>query len=197
MKGLIVSQQGRGSFVRTEPRMKYYASLTGSRRKRLEADRRSDTFTQQVQAQGKTPKQVSTVEVMLAVQDIASRLGLEPGEDVGVRRRVMYADNEPIQLGDSYYPLDIVQGSKIMDEADVIEGTDQVLEDLGHTPTRYADEISWRMPTSDEATKLHLGPGVPIARVLRTSFDQNDRAIEVYAVVLPGDRHVLLYEVDA
>jgi GntR family transcriptional regulator len=177
--------------------MKYYASLTGSRRKRLEADRRSDTFTQQVQAQGKTPKQVSTVEVIPAVQDIASRLGLEPGEDVGVRRRVMYADNEPLQLGDSYYPLDIVQGSKIMDEADVIEGTDQVLEDLGHTPTRYADEISWRMPTSDEATKLHLGPGVPIARVLRTSFDQNDRAIEVYAVVLPGDRHVLLYDVDA
>jgi RimJ/RimL family protein N-acetyltransferase len=52
----------------------------------------------------------------------------------------MYADNEPLQLGDSYYPLDIMQGSKIMDEADVIEGTDQVLEDLGHTPSGP----SWR-----------------------------------------------------
>jgi GntR family transcriptional regulator len=84
-----------------------------------------------------------------------------------------------------------------MDPADVTEGTDQVLEDLGHIPSRYEDEISWRMPTSDESTKLHLGPGIPVARVLRTSLDQDDRAIEVYSVILPGDRHVLRYDVDA
>src|SRR5262249_8787812 len=35
-EGLITSSQGRGNFVRAEPRMKYLASLTGSRRKRLE-----------------------------------------------------------------------------------------------------------------------------------------------------------------
>jgi GntR family transcriptional regulator len=196
-EGLIISQQGRGSFVRTKPPMKYYASLTGSRRKRLEANRERDTFTQQVQAQGKTPKQISTVEVVPAPMEIASRLNLDPGQDVAVRRRVMHADNEPIQLGDSYYPLDIVQGSKIMDPADVLEGTDQVLEDLGYIPSHYEDEISWRMPTSAEATKLHLGPGVPVARVLRTSLTQDERAIEVYSVTLPGDSHVLRYDVDA
>jgi GntR family transcriptional regulator len=196
-EGLIISQQGRGSFVRIAPPMKYFASLTGSRRRRLETDRRRDTFAQQVEAQGKTPKQISTVEVIPAPEEIASRLALNSGQDVVVRRRVMYANDEPIQLGDSYYPLEIVQDSKIMDPADVVEGTDQVLEDLGYVPSRYADEISWRMPTSDETTKLHLGPGVPIARVLRTSFDQHDKAIEVYAVILPGDRHVLLYDVDA
>ena len=59
-------------------------------------------------------------------------------------------------LGDSYYPLHIVKTSKIMDPADVVEGTDQVLEDLGHIPTRYEDQITWRMFTSDEATKLRL-----------------------------------------
>lgn len=196
-EGLITSQQGRGSFVRSEPPMRYYASLTGSRRKRLEADRRRDTFTQQIEAQGKTARQVSTVEVLPATAEIAAHLKVQEGEPVAVRRRVMYADDQPLQLGDSYYPLDIVQGSKIMNPADIVEGTDQVLEDLGHIPSRYEDEITWRMPSVDESTKLHLGPAIPVARLLRTTFDQSDRPIEVYWVILPGDRHVLFYEVDA
>lgn len=196
-EGLVTSQQGRGSFVRSEPPMRYYASLTGSRGKRLAANRQRDTFGQQIEAQGKKPRQVSTVETLTAGAKIASRLGLDERENVAVRRRVQYADGEPLQLGNSYYPLSIVQGSKIMNPADVVEGTDQVLEDLGYTPTRYKDEITWRMPTAAEATTLHLGPATPVGCLLRTTLDQNDQPIEVYEVILPGDRHVLLYEVDA
>lgn len=194
-EGLVMSHQGRGTFVRAEPPMRYYASLTGSRNRRLAS--RRDTFSQQVEAQGKRARQVSTVEVVPALTEIAAHLKLKEGEPVAVRRRVMYADDEPLQLGDSYYPLDIVQGSEIMNEADVVRGTDQVLEELGHIPTRYEDEITWRMPSAEEATKLHLSAGTPVGRLLRTSLDQHDRAIEVYEVILPGDRHVLLYEVDA
>ena len=196
-EGLVTSKRGRGSFIRAEPRMKYFASLTGSRAKRTEADRRRDTFTQQIEAQGKAAHQVSTVEELPAPAEIAAHLGVEAGQPIGVRRRIMYADSEPLQLGDSFYPLEIVGGTKMMRPADIVEGTDQVLEDLGHTPTRYEDEITWRMPTAEEATKLHLAPGVPVGRLLRTTFDHHDRPVEVYVVVLPGDRHVLLYEVSA
>jgi len=196
-EGLVTSQQGSGSFVRTPPAMKYYASSTGSRRERLAADRRYDTFTQQIERQGKIAHQVSTVNVVPASEEIAAALSLPPNEPVAVRSRVMYADAEPLQLGDSYYPLDIVADSKIMDPADVVEGTDQVLDDLGHAPVRYEDEITWRMPTTDEATKLYLRPGVPIGRLVRTSFNHADRPVEVYVVILPGDRHVLLYELSA
>lgn len=196
-EGLLTSKQGKGSFVRPEGPMKYYASLTGSRRQRREADRRQDTFAQQVEAQGQTPKQVSTTEVIPADGEIAIHLGLTVGEEVGVRRRVMYADDMPVQLGDSYYPYAIVKDSKIMNPADVVEGTDQVLEDLGYSPAHYEDEISWRMPSIDEATKLHLDAGIPVGQLLRTSYDRNDLPIEVYSVILPGNLHVLLYEVSA
>lgn len=195
-EGLVTSRQGSGSFVRSGPPMKYFASLTGSRRKRLEADRTRDTFAQQIEAQGKVSRQVSVTDVVPAAH-VASYLGLAESDLVGVRRRVMYADDEPLQLGDSYYPLDIVRDSKIMDPGDVVEGTDQVLEDLGHIPTRYEDQITWRMPTSNEATKLQIPPGTPVGQLVRTSFDQNDRPVEVYVVILPGDKHVLLYDVDA
>lgn len=196
-EGLLSSRRGLGTFIRDAPPMKYYASLTGSRRQRLEADRRRGTFTQQVEAQGKRPRQVSTVEVVAPDDELRARLALDADESVIVRRRVMYADDEPLQLGDSYYPLTIVDGSPIMHGAAVVEGTDQVLEDLGHVPTRYEDEITWRMPTAAEAHALRMAPGVPVGQLSRLTLDQEDRPIEVYVVTLPGDRHVLLYEVDA
>ena len=195
-EGLVVGRQGAGWFV-AEPRMKYWASQTGSRRKRLEADRRYDTFTQQVEAQGKRARQDSTVDQIPATEEIATHLRVQPGQPVAVRRRVMFADDEPIQLGDSYYPLNIVIYSKIMDPADIVEGTDQVLEDLGHTPTRYQDEITCRMPTEEEAAALRLFTGTPVHRLLRTTYDQHDKPVEVYVAILPGDRHVLLYDVSA
>lgn len=195
-EGLVIGRQGAGWFV-AEPRMKYWASQTGSRQKRLEVDRRHDTFTQQIEAQGKTARQESTVEQIPADEEIAERLRIPVGRPVAVRRRVMFAGDEPIQIGTSSYPLDIVVYSKIMDPADIPEGTDQILEDLGHAPARYEDEITCRMPTEDEAAALELVGGTPVHRLLRTTFDQGDRPVEVYIVILPGDRHVLLYDVSA
>lgn len=195
-EGLVIGRQGAGWFV-APPRVRYFASMTGSRAKRLEADRRYDTFTQQIEAQGKTARQESTVEQVPADGEISERLNVPPGRPVVVRRRIMFADDEPIQLGTSHYPLDIVCYSPIMDPADIAEGTDQVLEDLGHTPSRYEDEIICRMPTEDEQAALRLFAGTPVHRLLRITFDQNERPVEVYVVILPGDRHVLLYDVSA
>jgi GntR family transcriptional regulator len=195
-EGLVVGLPGAGVFV-AKPRTKYYASLTGSRAQRLKADRRRDTLTQQIEAHGKTARQTSTIEELPADSDVADHLRIQAGTPVAVRRRVMYADDEPLQLGDSYYPLDIVRNSKIMNPADIPEGTDQILEDLGHIPTRHEDEITWRMPTPDEMDTLAIAAGTPIGRLLRTTFNQDERPVEVYIVILPADRHVLLYDVSA
>ena len=61
-----------------------------------------------------------------------------------------------------------------MNPADIKEGIDQVLEDLGYIPTRYEDEITWRIPTPDETDKLIIAAGMPVGHLLRTIFDQND-----------------------
>lgn len=53
------------------------------------------------------------------------------------------------------------------------------------------------MPTEDEIAALRLFTGTPVHRLLRTTFDQHDQPIEVDVVILPGDRHVLLYDVSA
>ncbi|MGH3929402.1 MAG: UTRA domain-containing protein [Pseudonocardiaceae bacterium] len=93
------------------------------------------------------------MEQIPADEEIAAHLRVPVGAPVVARRRVMLADDEPIQLGDSHYPLDMAA--------------------------------------------LRLFSGIPVHRLPRTPFDQHDRPIEVYVVILSGNRHVLLYDVSA
>lgn len=59
---------------------------------------------------------------------------------------------------------------------------------------RAVDELYIRMPTPDEAARLALGPGTPVAYHVATGFTQAGRPVRVAVTVLPGDRHVITYE---
>ena len=64
----------------------------------------------------------------------------------------------------------------------------------GHVQVRAVDEIFVRMPTPGEAKRRDLAPGTPIAQHIITGYDQNDRPIRCVLNILPGDRHVIIYE---
>ncbi len=112
------------------------------------------------------------------------------------RRRVMLVDEEPYQLGDSYYVYDLVKDSAIAEPAPVEEGVLTVLERLHGKPIRYyIDELSFRMPSPEEATALRLDPGVCVVRAVRVAYDAEDAPLEAFDQLLAGDKHVLVYEV--
>jgi DNA-binding GntR family transcriptional regulator len=54
-----------------------------------------------------------------------------------------------------------------------------------------------RMPSPPESRALRLGKGVPVARILRTTYATDGRAVEVTDQILAGDRYVLCYETPA
>jgi GntR family transcriptional regulator len=133
---------------------------------------------------------------VFADEEIAALLALEEEENrVLARRRIVWTEDSPSMIGDSYYPLVFVEGSRLPDPADIPEGDDQELEDIGHVAARYHDQITIRMPTPEETTTLDIPPGVPIARVVRTSYESNGTPCEVYVQILPGDRYILDYEI--
>lgn len=57
------------------------------------------------------------------------------------------------------------------------------------------EEISARMPTPEERKVLEIGPGVPVITLLRTAFDQSERAVEVCDTVKIAHVHVLEYDI--
>ncbi|MCL2418951.1 MAG: GntR family transcriptional regulator [Conexibacteraceae bacterium] len=192
-EGLIASSQGRGSFVREHAPLRFLASQTDSRQRRARSTR--DAFMSDVTEQGRVGGLHIEVAIVRADATIAAPLELDEGSSVVVRRRVQSVDDEPYATADTYFPLELVKDSPITDPDDIPQGANKVLDDLGHAQVRFHDEITTRMPTADEARKLRIGPGTPVASLARVGYDTDDVPVRLFITVLPGDRYTVVYDV--
>jgi len=196
-EGLVVTEQGRGAFVRPRPHVRLL--LTGaSYRKHRDAGLTG--FNAQVREQGQSPEQrIVDVATTSATTEIASRLAITEGVAVVARRRLFLVDGEPVAFCDSYYPAAMVEGTEIAQPKKIRGGVHRVIEDpqgpIRRRVSRSVDELTCRMPTYDEAAGLKLPPGVPVVRVLRTVFDEEDRPLELQCTLAAADRHEFRYEV--
>jgi GntR family transcriptional regulator len=194
-QGLIGSGQGQGTYVRKARPIRVMAMDQDRRARR--AENHAATFNTEVAMQGRIGRQdIKSVQRESASPDVAKWLQLPAGADVLARRRVMLVDDEPYQIGDSYYPYEMVAETPIAKPEPVEEGVLSVLERVNGQPiSYYIDELSFRMPTPEEADVLRLDPGVSVVRVVRIAYDRDDHPMEVFDQLLAGDKHVLVYEV--
>lgn len=188
-EGLIVARRPHGYFVRDRRAMDYRPQTDSSV---LPATSPRDTFLTE-QADRK-PTQTIDVAIVQPAPTIARRLQLKDGEAAVVRRRIRSLDGEPYLTNDSYYPLDIAQGTAIMSPEDIAQGANRVLVDIGFAQVRAVDEITVRMPTPAEVNRLDLAPGTPIACHMVTGYTAEGRPVRVVENLLPGDRHVIIYD---
>jgi GntR family transcriptional regulator len=190
-QGLIVTVQGTGTFVRSHPIAQRHGMERYSRRvwqggsTALAATPKSPAAAvrQEIRALEETP----------APALVAERLGIEPGTTVWARRRTTYVDDRPNQLADSFYELEIVRGTRIM-EADTGPGGGFArLEEAGHELTEIVEELSTRMPSGPESVALQLPPGTPVMELVRTVYDQDRHPVEVMVSVIAGDMASFVY----
>ncbi len=193
-QGLIGSGQGQGTYVRKRRPILVLASRQDQRGRRRETG--AATFNAEIARLGRIGRQdIYEVDVIPADAESGGWLDVEEGTPLLVRRRVMLVDEEPYQLGDSYYRHDLVGDTAIARPAPVEEGVLTVLERAHGKPVHYfVDDLSFRMPTPREADLLDLGPGVPVVRVVRVAYDADDAPMEAFDQLLAGDRHHLRYQ---
>lgn len=189
-EGLLRSESGVGYFVRQLEHFAYRPQDDFRRAPEVVPD--ADYFT--AVARERNPTQKIEVGVIVAPADVARRLKLEPGAYVAERRRLRLLDGVPFQANDSYYPLDLVEGTAIMLPGSIPQGVNQYLADLGHAQTKALDEIWIRMPTLDESRRLQLGPGTPVAEHVITGLTADERPVRMVRTILPGDRNVITFE---
>jgi GntR family transcriptional regulator len=197
-QGLVVTAQGKGSFVRERPSARRHGIDRYSKSKwragkpilTAEAESQGHTAGQLMRELGKTP----------APPAVAQRFGIPAGTPVWVRRRTTLVDDRPNQLADSYYELSVVEGTLIQQENTGPGGGYARLEDVGktrHGEDYELDEISeeWsvRMPTGPESVALRLPAGTPVIDLIRTTFDTTGRAVEVMLAVISGDMVQMAY----
>ncbi|MER6251135.1 GntR family transcriptional regulator [Streptomyces sp. NPDC001584] len=195
-EGLIISGQGRGSYVRKAHVPAVWDWSVLESRSRHESDvNGGDQWTSIVAESGREPRQEVRVSIRQPPVDVAKHLGLDPETAMTVvRERVRFIDQEPYALADSYFPEELVRGTPLMKPEDV-SAPGGVLAQSGLIQARYEDEITFRMPTRAESERLDLPPATPVAVHTRTGYDKDGKPLRVMVTTLPGDRHVIRYSV--
>ena len=193
--GLVITDQGKGSFVRP---LTSLISLGNDRYSPRHRETGLSPFLLECAKQGKTGRfEVLGIDRVQPPPDVAERLGVSARTKSVLRREnVFYADDDPMHRVTTYVPWSIAKGTSLL-QADVPHqyGIHGVLEQQHHVMTRIREEVSTRMPRPDEIVALHLRPGVPVLDVWHTSIDQNGQPYELTRFVMRGDLTGLLYDV--
>jgi len=193
--GLVITDQGKGSFVRPHTPL---IRLGNDRYSPRHRDTGLSPFLLECAKQGKTGRfEVLSIDRVQPPADVAERLGVSGKTKSVVRREnVFYADDDPVERVTTYIPWTIAKGTGLLQ--DVVPhqfGIHGIMEEQGHTMTRLREEVSTRMPRPEETRLLRLRPGVPVLDVWHTSIDQDGQPYELTRFVMRGDMIGLLYDV--
>jgi GntR family transcriptional regulator len=138
------------------------------------------------------------VEQQPADLELATRLGITEGDPVVMRLRHMMVERETVQIQEiqeSYFPLDLIDGTPLAAPEKMESGTYAALDGIGHGPARVAEEVTARPATDDEQEVLRPGGAkLIVLAVVRTTWDEPGRVVEVLRVAAAADRHVFVYE---
>ncbi|MFJ9410463.1 GntR family transcriptional regulator [Streptomyces sp. NPDC101393] len=155
-----------------------------------------DAWGEETAARGRRGRQrIVHAGEIAAPADIAQLLRVAEGEDVVVRRRVMYLDDTPCELTDTYYPARIARGTRLAGTAKIPGGAVSLLAELGHIGARVQEDVTARMPGEEESTTLLTGTDEPLLELTRVTLDRNDQPIQVDRMAMPGNLQRLRYEI--
>lgn len=192
-EGLVVTGQGRGSFVAD---VSSGQTPRGARAQRHVVDEHNlETQIIEFGEPGGADRIDVTVTTRIPPPGIAEALRLQPGARVLERRRLLYRDAQPNQTADSYVPEELATDNALRRPSPLVDGIALALERSGHAIAGHVDEITVRMPSPSEAQLLQIATGVPVVMLLRTAFTASNEPVCATVVLLPGDRHMLRYQV--
>jgi GntR family transcriptional regulator len=191
-EGLVRSEHGRGVFVRQRPTIR---RLARNRFGRAYRETGKGAYDVEMRQLGLVPR-TELVEVgpVVPPEDAAKRLELGPDERALIRRRRMYASDEPMQLATSYIPWSLAEGTQMAEPDSGPGGIYSRLADIGHGPVHFTEDVTTRLATPEESSFLRLPTPAPVLYLVRTAFDAGDRPVEICEHIMSGERWQLSYE---
>ncbi|MFJ1839016.1 MULTISPECIES: GntR family transcriptional regulator [unclassified Streptomyces] len=191
-EGLVVGERGGRRRVRADHPVTW--NLTAFERGRRRDSRAMDDWSAAITMAGRVPAQEVEVSTGPAPIDVAAWLEITPGDLVVTRKRVRTVDDRPFQLSTSWFPGAIATGT-LLEAAGDVAVPGGILKSIGHPQQHVRDEISIRMPTPEESERLLLPPGTPVAQHVRIGYGERS-PVRAMRTIAPGDRHILVYELD-
>lgn len=174
-QGLITREHGRGTFV----------SETSSQVTDLMG---TYSFTEQMRRMGRVPKtKILEFEICDAPKHIAEHLGVKLGSHVINVRRLRIADEIPMMVERSYLPAQLFMGLT----SGQLETTPlyDIIERIYHQNIKLAqEEFCASVARPEEAYLLQVPESVAVLRLYRTTYNDNNHAIEYTQSVARADQ---------
>ena len=166
--------------------------------RRIDRDYRTrpagSAYAEQMEQVGLRPRtKLDDVGIVTPPAEIAEALKLSETDQTVMRHRLMYADDVAVQVATSYIPVDFAGGADIAYPDTGPSGIYARLDQRGHGPVRFAEDIEVRRPTEDEALILRIPEGQPVLEILRTAYAADDRPVEACSNVLAAYQWRLTY----
>ncbi|GAB7053164.1 GntR family transcriptional regulator [Catenuloplanes indicus] len=156
-----------------------------------------DAWAKQAQATSRTGTQrILHAGPVPARADVAAALGVEPGTSVVLRRRLILADERPVEIADSYYPTAIADGTALATPGKIPGGAVTLLDQLGYHAAEIHEDVTARHPTAEETAILHLTPTAPVLVLTRLSLTADGTPFEYAAMTMSDGQH-LRYQMQA
>lgn len=193
-EGLVRVLRGRGTVVRAIPPIRRNSSRRYRKAAREEGGSRG-AFDFEIRRLGLTPRtEVVQLEAVQPPTEAAVALGLLEGERVLIRKRQLFASDDPVLLATSYVPWEIAEKAGITSIDTGPGGSYSRLADIGLGPVRFREDIRVRIPTAEEESFFSLSESQHVFEIVHTSLLTDDRVVEYRVDTLPTFQWVLHFE---
>ena len=158
-------------------------------------DGEGDAWSEEAAARGgKGSQRIVQAGEAQAPAAVADRLGLPAGAAAVVRRRIIFLDDVPTELTDTYFPVEVASGTRLADTRKIPGGAVTLLATMGYSAHRVHEEVYARMPNANERADLALGEGEPVLCLTRVTENGDGRPFQVDVSVFPAAGQRLRYE---
>ncbi|WP_199546379.1 GntR family transcriptional regulator [Streptomyces sp. N35] len=134
------------------------------------------------------------VEEVIPPHQVRQTFDLAPDETAILRRQLLHLNDEPCELVEVYFPLDLAQGTPITQHRRIKGGAGRVLADAGFPPLRCVDRVAARWPTPQQQVALQMPTKLPVLRQFRVTYSVQDRPIQAEVMIKAGHLYELEYE---
>ncbi len=173
-EGVIVRQQGRGTFVRQPTIAQELPQLV--------------SWSEQMRTLGYEPGSIhSEMDLIEPSSELRAALDLSEGEQLVVIRRLRSANGEPVCLMTNYLPLSLVPGLHAQGLLD--DSLYATLAARGIVPVSAEDRVEARSASEWEAGMLGVPAWSPLLQVTRVTFDAANKPLYMSVVANRGDKY--------
>lgn len=192
-EGLVRIHRGKGMYVTDLPPILRNAT---SRYHAATRETGRGAFDVEIRALGREPRIEQRIERTTPPAPVAEILGVAADEMTVIRARRMGADEFPMQIADSYIPVDIAEGTPLEQSDSGPGGIISRFRDLGYAQVRITERISVRPPTAEEAAFLRMSEDQRVYEIMHIGRTEDGRAVEACLHVMPTHLWTLEYDWD-